>query len=398
MVRQLPPSVQLVDEEDLEQDASMTIKLSANDKSRAIIQLAKPVNLPDGTCIMVDLSRSKLKTGYYKNPMTIFVDQLATEFTDNVPTPVTSDSQASDKPKKGFLGRNQAKVSEKNNITVTHLGKTFSMGGRAQKLGGSRGLGQKKTTNILERVLCVLAFYKITSGNVYLIMSIPFEGGSDWETQENLALAAVEGTKLFTSYPKEGALDHEVKIVPSVVPETFYAEKYPRLCDSEYPNWEEENHYVYDIGYQTFIKAAFSFDETTSELYFDADLSECHDGFGLSRYYKYAADKCGYEQPEDPLFIEAVNKKEAIFETSEGKYDLSSAIPMAHAQYFSELLSKSKLARGFTKFSVVGGGAHDFGEELCEAYPRCESFVAELPALGNVIGGVLSLPIEFANT
>lgn len=398
MVRQLPPAVQLVDEDYLEQDASMTIKLSANDKSRAIVQLAKPVSLPDGICIMLDLSRSEIKVGFYKNNMTIFVDKLATEFTDNVPTPVASDNQASDKPKKGFLGRNQAKVSEKNNITVTYLGKTFSMGGRAQKLGGSRGLGEKKTVNILERVLCVLAFYKITSGNVYLIMSIPFEGGSDWETQEELALTAVEGTKLFTSYPKEGKLAHEVTIIPSVVPETFYAEKYPRLCDSEYPNWEKENHYVFDIGYQTFIKAAFTFDETTSELYFDSDLSECHDGLGLSRYYGYVADQCGYKQPEDPLFIKSVNDKEPIFKTSTGEYNLSNAIPVAQARYSSELLSKSKLAPGFAKFLVVGGGTHDFGEGLCEVFPHCESFVVELPELANVIGGVLSLPIEFANT
>ena len=388
--RQLPPSsVQLVDQEYLEQDASMVIKLSSNDKSRAIIQLAKPVSLPDGVCLMVDVSRSEIKVGFYKNNITVFVDKLATELTDVALPGVQA--------KKGFLGRNQAKVSEKNNITVTYLDKTFSMGGRAQKLGGSRGLGQKKTVNLLERVLCILAFYKIATGNVYLILSIPFEGDSDWSTQETLALKTVEGQKVFTSYPEEEKLLHDVEIIPSIVPETYYAQKYPRLCDSEYHNWEEENHYVFDIGYQTFIKAAFTFDETSGELYFDSDLSECHDKYGLSRYYGYVAEECSYGEPENPLFIKAVNNKEKVFTTSEGEYNLSDALPVAQTRYFSELLKLSKLAPGFAKFLVVGGGTHDFGEKLCDAFPHCASFVVELPELANVIGGALSLPVEFAN-
>lgn len=382
--RQLPPSVQLVDESFLEQDAAMTIKFSSTDKDRAIIQLARPSELPEGHCLGIDLGRSYMKISYWKDKSTIFIDKLSTSLAE-----VLAATSSAGKSK--FLSRNQSNIAAKNRISVTYLDKTYTAALRAQKLGGSKGLGQKKTVDLLPRILCALTLHKIKSGKVNLILSIPFEGDSDWTTQEQLAAKAIEGKRTWKS--DEGV--HEVEIEVLIVPESFYAEKFPRLSDADYPDWEETPHYVFDFGYQTFIKAAFGFDEINGSSYFDADLSECHDGYGLSRFYGYVAAECGWSDPEDSFFINAVNNNEAVFISPQGEFQLSNAIATAANRYLQEVIALTKPAPGFRHFQIVGGGAYRFGEEFCSHFPWAESFVTELPELANIIGQAFSLPNEF---
>jgi hypothetical protein len=375
-----------VDEAMLEQDASMTIKFSSTDKDRAIIQLARPANLPEGHCIGIDLGRSYMKIAYWKDSRSIFIDKLSTNLAE-VPAAPPSASKSK------FLSKNQGNIAAKNRISVTYLDKTYTAALRAQKLGGTKGLGQKKTVDLLPRVLCALTLHKVMEGKVKLILSIPFEGDLDWAAQEQLAAKAIEGGRTWRS--DEGL--HEVEIEVLVVPESFYAEKFPRLSDSDYPDWEAIPHYVFDMGYQTFIKAAFGFDEINGSAYFDADLSECHDGYGLSRFYGYVANQCGWDDPEDAFFINAVNNNDATFVSPKGEFELTAAIATAADQYLKEIVALAKPAPGFQHFQIVGGGAYRFGPSFCEHFPWAECFVTDLSELVNIIGQALSLPDEFNN-
>lgn len=413
--RQLPPSVELVDEE-LQAEAPMRIKISANDPDRLFVQFQKDSPLMDGHCISIDAGRRKWKIGYWKNPKLLIIDRFCTDLAT-----IPANSKPSNPPgnprangvRQGFLSRNKANISEKNRVTITYQGKTYATGTRAQKLGGERGLGEKKTVNLLERVLCALTLHGIMSGKVYLILTIPFEGEDDWQTQETIAFNAIAGRQVWES-DKGG---HDVEIVPFIAPEAFYADRYPRLLDAGYPDWEKVPRYVFDFGDQTFIKAAFGFDYAQGGTFFDADLSECFDGYGLSLFYKYVAEKARIGSSEDPAFVEAVNRwfdkdspdhplpsflvddenGDRWFVCQEGKFSLETPINLALDQYQSDIFKLTKFSPGFTHFLVVGGGANWVGERFCQEYSWAESFVPELPDLANIIGQSKSFQQVFVN-
>ena len=384
--------VQFTDEHDNidELDSMMQIKFSSSDPDRAIIKLTKPVTLPEGHNVCIDMGRRYMKIAYWRDAYTIIIDKLPTELAE---VPAANSVVGASKSK--FLAKNQQKVATKNRVSITYLDKTYTAALRAQKLGGSRGLGQKKTVDLLPRVLIALTLHGIKSGEVNLILNVPFEGTSDWETQEEAAIQIVSGQRIWTS---DNCL-HEVKINPAVVPESFYAEKFPRLSDSDSPNWEELDHYVFDLGYQTFLRSAFSFDPISQTSYFDGDLSACYDGCGLSLYYKYTAIECGYgeENAEDPAFIEAVNREEEVFVCHKGKFPLKNAIATASDRYLKKIIELASPSPSIVHFQVVGGGAYKFGESFCQHFEYAESFVTDLPDLANIIGQAISLPTEFNN-
>jgi len=175
--------VQFTDEKDDidPADSAMQIKLSSSDPDRAIIKLARPEALPDGHNVCMDMGRRFIKIAYWKNPSTIVIDKMPTELAD---VPAEKNLGVA---KSKFLARNQKKVAAKNRVSITYLDKTYTAALRAQKLGGKRGLGEKKTKDLLPRVLCALTLHEIKEGKVNLILTIPFEGASDWATQEAMA-------------------------------------------------------------------------------------------------------------------------------------------------------------------------------------------------------------------
>jgi hypothetical protein len=382
--------VQMTDEFDnIDQvDSTMQIRLSSSDPDRAIIKLTKPVALPDGHNICIDMGRRFMKIAYWRDSQTIIIDKLPTELAE---VPAANSVGSASKSK--FLAKNQAKVATKNRVSITYLDKTYTAALRAQKLGGSRGLGEKKTVNLLPRVLCALTLHGVKQGQVNLILTIPFEGASDWATQEEKAAQIVDGQRVW----KSDAGVHDVQISTAVVPESFYAEKFPRLSSSDFPDWDEIDHHVFDFGYQTFLKSTFVFDPIMQASSFDPDLSECHDGYGLNLYYKYAAIDCGYgeENAEDPAFIEAVNREDEVFVCHKGRFPLSNAITTASDRYLKEILKLANPSPNIVHFQVVGGGAYRFGQAFCDHFEYAESFVTDLPDLANIIGQAISLPNEF---
>lgn len=412
--RQLPPaSIEL--DEDLQAEAQMKIKVSASDPDRIFVQFQKDTPLLDGHCIAIDAGRRKWKIGYWKNPRLLVVDRFCTDLAV-VPTSNVVREEAPASPaggsRKGFLSRNKAIISEKNRITITIQGKTYTTGTRAQKLGGERGLGQKKTDDLIQRVLCALTLNSIMSGTVYLILAIPFEGEGDWQTQENIAFETVAGRHVWES--DKGA--HDVTIVPYIAPEAFYADKAPRLLDDEYPDWEKLPHYVFDFGDQTYIKAAFGYDLAQGGVYFDSDLSECHDGYGLSLFYKYVAEAAGIGSSEDAVFVEAVNRwhdedtadrplpsaivtidDKRFFACQEGKISLDDPITIALDRYKKDIFSRTKFAPGFRHFMLAGGGTYWIGEFFCEEYSWAESFIPPVPDLLNILGQSRSFREAFAS-
>lgn len=387
-VRQLPPSVVEFSEEEPEKE-SMQIKFVTRDKSQALVTLPYSVDLPDGHNMSITLGRNEGKISYWKSNNSFLIDKLKTHLIES-DGEIHPASSAEESEPRGFLSRNRSKVALRNRLAVSYLGKTYATALQAQKMGGKRGVGEKKTINLLPRVLCALTLHKITSGVVNLILAIPFEGNQDWEAQEALAIQSVEGRR---SWVSSDGTRHEVAINCCVFPESYHAELLPRLPGFEdYPDWSGENHQVNDLGHQTFIKTIYLHDPVTGACEFDPDLSECHDGYGMSRFYGYVATACGYEDPEDQDFIEAVNNKKRVFETAEKGYELSNAISTSADKFLNELVAIGGPKRGFFKVQMIGGGAYDFGDALCSHYKRIEYFIPELPELADVIGMSLSLP------
>ncbi len=182
--RQLPPSADFVDET-LEAESPMRLKASTTDPDRLFVQFQKDAPLLDGHCLSIDAGRRKWKIGYWKSPRLLIIDRLSTDLAvvENTPNK-NNQEQPGGQVRKGFLARNKEIISEKNRITITYQNQTYATGLKAQKLKGERGLGQKKTRDLLQRVLCALTLHGITSGKVYLNLAIPFEGVNEWETQE----------------------------------------------------------------------------------------------------------------------------------------------------------------------------------------------------------------------
>jgi hypothetical protein len=405
--RQLPPGI----DEELQAEAPMKIKVSNNDPDRIFIQFQKDTPLMDGHCMAIDAGRRKWKIGYWKNSKLLVIDRFCTDLA-TVPTANIAEAAPAATNRKGFLSRNKASISEKNRVTITYQGDTYTTGVRAQKLKGDRELGQKKTVNLLQRVLCALTLHGIMEGKVYLMLGIPFEGENNWQMEEALAFKTVAGDHVWQS--DKGA--HEVEIIPFIAPEAFHADKAPRLLDDEYPDWEKIPRYVFDFGDQTFIKAAFGYDHAQGGVYFDSDLSECHDGFGLSLFYKYVAENAKIGSSEDPVFVEAVNRWEdedspdhplppsiieadgqRFFACQHGKVSLDGPISQALDRYLTEIFKLTNFAPGFRHFMVVGGGAYWVAEQFCAKYSWAESFSPEIPDLCNILGQAKSFREAFVD-
>lgn len=333
---------------------------STNDKGQTIVRLPSDMaidQLPYGKTLAIDTGRQHNKLGFMIDSQTILVEKLSSFFAE-VPAKKFIGGGGSD-----FLSRNERKGSIKNRLSFTYNGKMYSVGKRAQSLGGCTGLGEDKTTNLLPRVLAALTLFNI-EGDVNLCVTVPFKNAADWHVQEGRAFEQVRGRLTWgvQNAPKKANVQSLM-----VVPESYYAEKFPRLYDNSLPDFRGMQRVVIDLGYQTVIIGVID-----EEDCFDPDLSVCYDGCGLSRYYGWVAEQCGYKDSESPDFIAAVNSRAETFRP-QGRNEeiyLADSRELAADQYFGELvkLCTEAIPGGIRHLTLVGGGAYEFGDRLIEEF------------------------------
>ena len=362
--------------------AKQQMKRSLSDGQTTIRLPAElSVEMPMSATLAIDTGRRFNKIGLLKDSQTIVVEKLPSFFTEMKEKNFVSGG--------GFLARNERKGSIKNRLSFSYGGKLYSVGRRAAAFGGTVGLGEDKTVNLLPRILAALTLFNL-EGKVNLCLTIPFKDAADFREQEALATDQIKD-KLTWSVQGE---THKAEINSLlIVPESFYAERFPRIYDSDLPDLRGIPRVVIDLGYQTII-----FGVLDEEDCFDPALSVCHDGMGLNQFYSWVAQQCGFDNPESVDFVEAVNTSSETFrpQGSSSELYLTDAIELAADRYLQHLtrLCTESIPAGIKHFVVVGGGAYQFGSRLVSELDWASGFKSPEPDIANVVAQCLGMVAE----
>lgn len=364
------------------------------------VRLAEEMVMPDGGVTMInDTGRSTQKVGYLKNSKIILLQKL-TSYLAKIEKEKFVKAGGND-----FLGKQAAKASTKNRLSfecpdADGSSQCWSFGQHAAKHGGTVGLGESKVVNLRLRIMASLTSWDITSGDVNLGVTIPFQNTRQFTEERMKAEKELEEQLIWTFKSKPCAVNVVRKLI---APESYFGERLAWKAKTDengkpYPCFEGIDRFIADMGFQSFNLIVVD-----EENNFDPDLSVSLD-YGVNLYYKAVAESIGFKNFEHPAFILAVNEASLVesypfqIPGTMNVIDLSAHCQVAKNNFFQGLKTKlnqfssnESILQSIRHFTVVGGGAYLFGDQFVDYLSNSEGFVSPLPDLANAISMAMAM-------
>lgn len=265
-----------------------------------------------------------------------------------------------------------------NDEDINFRGKTYALDEKGAYLGGESKLHGNKMDGLYLRLMAALNWIGLGNNEEIDLSITTFFQQGQFKKQQNQAKEQLSVPLIWSNASGE----RSVKIANlKVYPEGYHLAFYRSLSNPKAPgvnSWTA----VYDIGNRTFGCILIA---PNGKL--DDGRSVTYDGSGVSLFRQWVAEESGFDNPEDPAFIQAINDGAETYKPQGSRisYSLVSARSTATKWYLGKLgdhILEATPAE-IEVSCVGGGGAIPFGGLLIPELRGSDRYVVPESDIAN---------------